>query len=51
LISYSKVKNIKNISFNEDLFAKDELPENGRSRSLYLSIRRGIKQIVITIGA
>ena len=24
---------------------------NGRSRSLYLSIRRGIKQIVITIGA
>ena len=33
------------------IWNKEELPDEGRSRSQYLSIRRGIKQIVITIGA
>ena len=33
------------------IWNKEELPEEWKESSLYLSIRRGIKQIVITIGA
>jgi hypothetical protein len=32
------------------IWNKEKLPESGRSRSLYLSIRRVIKQIVVIIG-
>ena len=39
-------------TFNSFLFGiKRNCLRSGRSRSLYLSIRRGIKQTVITIGA
>jgi hypothetical protein len=30
---------------------KEELPEDGKSRSLYLSMRKTIKQILVIIGA
>ena len=33
------------------IWNKKKLPENGRTRSLYLSTRRAIKQIVVIIGA
>ena len=33
------------------IWNKEELPESGKSRSLYLSTRRAVKQIVVIIGA
>ena len=41
----SEIHKLINYILNEE-----ELPEGGKSLSLYLSIRRAIKQIVVTIG-